>query len=164
MLTAAHCMGGVFFVKIGSDDLNDGEVIRTRRIVIHPYYDTSNGSDAYDMALVFLERSTSLNIPLVRVNFDNSYPTAGTSVVSMGWGDMDPGEETEWPDILHSVGLQVISNNECENAKQGGESYEGSIYDSMICTYTIGNDSCQGDSGKNALNELFVWNYLNALL
>jgi len=145
VLTAAHCMGGRFSVRIGSDDVDEGELIRTRRAVVHPDYDSN--TDEYDVALVFLERPTSLPIPLVRVNDDNSYPSEGATAVSMGWGDTDAGDRTELPDNLMAVDLQVITNRECENAKSGGESYAGWIYDSMICTFTKGKDACQGDSG-----------------
>jgi len=145
VLTAAHCMGGSFSVRIGSDDVDKGELIGTRRVVKHPKY--SSSTDEYDMALVFLKESTSLDMPLVRVNDESSYPSKGAIVVAMGWGDMDGGDNQRLPDNLREVDLEVIDNKQCENYKIGGESYKGWIYDSMLCTYTKGKDACQGDSG-----------------
>mmetsp|Transcript_16593 Transcript_16593/g.29947 ORF Transcript_16593/g.29947 Transcript_16593/m.29947 type:complete len:578 (+) Transcript_16593:299-2032(+) len=146
VLTAAHCMrGSLFSVRIGSDDVDKGELVGARRVVKHPNY--SSSTDEYDMALVFLKESISFDIPLVRVNDESSYPSKGTTVVAMGWGDMDSGDNQRLPDNLREVDLEVITNKQCENYKIDGDSYKGWIYDSMLCTYTKGKDACQGDSG-----------------
>mmetsp|Transcript_4522 Transcript_4522/g.8079 ORF Transcript_4522/g.8079 Transcript_4522/m.8079 type:complete len:348 (+) Transcript_4522:939-1982(+) len=66
----------------------------------------------------------------------------------MGWGGTAyGGDEPSFPDDLQEVDLEVISNDECDNFKIGRDSYEGLIYDNMLCTYTEGKDACQGDSG-----------------
>ena len=100
------------------------------------------------MALLILEEPTTLDIPFVRVNDDNLYPPEGTTTHVMGWGDTDPGDGQRLSDILMIVDVEVISNNDCEDAEQGGDSYNGWIYPSMLCTSTKGQDACQGDSGK----------------
>jgi len=156
VLTAAHCVydnNNAFSVRIGSDNIEKGELIEARRVVIHPEY--TKQTDVYDMALIFLERSyttsaSSLdnNIPLVRINNQSSFPSAGTTVIAMGWGDTDVDEDTmELPGNLQEVDLEVITNQQCNDAKNGGDSYTGWIYDSMLCTYSEGKDACQGDSG-----------------
>ena len=57
--------------------------------------------------------------------------------------------------------LKVISNAECEQGSgtrpscvkdkwtlgESHVSYQGRIFDDMICAYKKGTDSCQGDSG-----------------
>jgi len=146
ILTAAHCMGRSFTVRIGSDRTNGGTSYRARRVIVHPDYDDDN--DAYDIALVFLSNSVDEDVDYLRVNTDDNFPKEGAQVVSMGWGDTDPSGSSNYPTTLHSVNLETISNEECDGAKKGGDSYKGWIFDSMICTWTKDKDACQGDSGK----------------
>lgn len=54
-------------------------------------------------------------------------------------------------ETLMVVDLQVISNEDCENAERGEVNYKGWIYDNMMCTYTGDSDACQGDSGKTCM-------------
>jgi len=150
ILTAAHCtVGSKFSVRIGSNHVDKGVLISTKRTVRHPNYNAN--TNEFDIAIVFLKNSItslSLNIPLVRVNNNSSYPMAGSSVVAMGWGGTaSGGDESSFPDDLQEVDLEVISYDNCDNFKIGRDSYEGLIYDSMLCTYTEGKDACQGDSG-----------------
>jgi len=155
ILTAAHCMGRSFIVRIGSDRTSSGTFYRTKRIVIHPKYNDSN--DVYDIALVFLANSVDESVDYLRVNGDSNFPEEGTEVVAMGWGDTDPRESSNYPTNLQSVDLETISNEECDDAKKGGDSYKGWIYDSMLCTWTKNKDACQGDSGKILFDDgLFV--------
>ena len=127
--------------------MGEGERIGVRKEVKHPNY--------YDIGLVFLERPTELNISLVKVNDDMSYPAAGTVAHVMGWGDIEKADDIEtYSDVLMVVDLEVITNEQCEHAEsgedagKGARSYEGKIYDSMLCTFTEGKDACQGDSGE----------------
>ena len=85
-------------------------------------------------------------IPLPIVNYNNYYPPPGSTTYVLGWGAMesDGAAATE----LMTVDLQVISNEDCENAEYGGNNYNRMIYDDMICTTSNGGqDACQGDSG-----------------
>jgi len=101
------------------------------------------------MALVFLEdimTEVDRYIPLPIVNYNNYYPPPGSTTYVLGWGAMeaDGAAATE----LMTVDLQVISNEDCENAGYGGNNYNDMIYDDMICTASNGGqDACQGDSG-----------------
>ena len=102
------------------------------------------------MALVFLEDIVTdvvdVYIPLPIVNYNNYYPPPGSTTYVLGWGAMesDGAAATE----LMTVDLQVISNEDCENAEYGGNNYNRMIYDDMICTTSNGGqDACQGDSG-----------------
>lgn len=146
VLTAAHCMGDPFSVRVGSDDVDGGELIKTRRVLVHPDYDDK--SDKFDMALVFLEEPTRFDIDLVQVNDNNNIPATGAKAMVTGWGDMDAGDSTKLPDELMAVELDIISNQQCEASEKGSDSYDGWIFDSMLCAQTKGQDACQGDSGK----------------
>lgn len=55
-------------------------------------------------------------------------------------------------DKLHAVEVNVVSNEQCSQAKGyvgwfNYESYEGAITTSMLCAKDSNQDSCQGDSG-----------------
>ena len=126
--------------------------MRVRKAVKHPKYNDS--TDEYDIGLLFLENSTTLDISLPSLNNDNSFPAPSSTTHVMGWGDTDEGNDQIMSDELMIVDLQVISNEDCEEAKGGGVSYKNWIYDDMLCTYTEGQDACQGDSGK-----LMIWSF-----
>jgi len=143
VLTAAHCLGGTIIAMIGGYEIADGEGILVVDQVAHPSYDF--GTDEHDFALLFLEKSTTLDISLPRLNNNNDFPSSGFTTHVMGWGVMDDGSPA---DSLMRVALTVISNEECESADTGDGNYNGRIYDDMICTDSSdGHDACQGDSG-----------------
>lgn len=116
----------------------------------HPLWDKY--TDVYDFALVILSRPTTIpGIPLVKINSDSSLPQVGSSARTMGWGDTAQDDDLRRiSDVLMAVDVEVISNNECRNAKgtEGNlyNSYKDYIYPSMLCTHTPGKDACQGDS------------------
>jgi len=146
VLTAAHCLanGAPGSVSIGSDNVDSGEKRNVASALEHPKYNINN--DDYDIALVFLEASTSRDIAMPKLNRESSFPSAGGKAITMGWGKTDSGGAS-LPDELLAVELDVISNSECERASKGGYNYVGDIYDSMLCTHTKEKDACQGDSG-----------------
>ena len=138
-----------------------GEVIPVVRHVVHERY--KKQTFEYDFALLFLERSVQLHQQqqhqnattttileekegshLIVLNQNNSYPPPQTTAQILGWG-MTLNRSTS--DQLQIVDTDIISNTECETVQRDGNSYNGSIYDSMICTFRKGRDSCQGDSG-----------------
>ena len=129
-------------VRIGStDNQRGGEVIPSRKVVVHP--DFKDGLPLeYDVALMFLEESTTLDdVPLVGVNDDDSFPDEDTMGVAMGWGVTESGETTQQ---LMEVELEVIGNEECREEKGIFKGVDAS----MICTFTEGKSPCNGDSGK----------------
>jgi len=147
VLTAAHCFsdGGPTSIVIGSDIRNLGQRISVRKIIQHPNY--NENTDEYDLGLVILDESTTLNISPIGLNEDDSFPEPGDSVRTMGWGDTDPGDGQTLSDDLLVTDVEVISNQDCKDMKKSGEKYGGWIYDDMVCAYAKGQDACQGDSG-----------------
>lgn len=174
--TEAHCFdnSGPSSIIIGNDEVNVGQRIPVKKTVQHPQY--NKNTDAYDLGLVFLSQSTTLDIPLIRLNDDDSYPDPGTTTFTMGWGDTDPGETQRLSNDLLVVDVEVISNEDCKGMKKSGENYGKKldlymslhyimpslflsstftynflgnwIFDDMMCAYTENQDACQGDSGK----------------
>lgn len=87
---------------------------------------------------------------LVHLNKNNSYPPDNTTATYLGWGVINM-ENSESSTILREVDVSVIGNDEC-NQINGTinniyESYSGLITDNMMCTFAVGKDSCQRDSG-----------------
>ena len=119
-------------------------------MVEHPNY--NDNTDEYDMGLLFLEASTMMDITYPTLNNDDNYPSVGTTTHVMGWGDTDAGTNQKVSDHLLIVDLEVISNSDCSRMEraQDGEniSYSVWIFDDMLCTFSPGQDACQGDSGK----------------
>lgn len=154
VLTARHCLGGSYNVAIGRHNLTSsntaGDEVPILEEIGHPLWDKY--TDVYDFALVILSRPTTIpGIPLVKINSDSSLPQVGSSARTMGWGDTAQDDDLRRiSDVLMAVDVEVISNNECRNAKgtEGNlyNSYKDYIYPSMLCTHTPGKDACQGDS------------------
>ena len=101
--------------------MNIGQRISVKKTVQHPSY--NKNTDAYDLGLVFLSQSTTLNVPLIRLNDDDSYPAEGSTTYTMGWGDTDPGENQRLSADLLVTNVRVISNDDCKDMKKSGENY-----------------------------------------
>jgi trypsin len=160
VLTAAHCSitadddgdggGSIIDVLINRHDFDDkdGEIISVKTQIQHPYYNEDTSEN--DLALLILDRPVQkVVVPLVKLNAGNSYPVTGTTAHVIGWGNLST-DGFQLPDVPYEVNVDVISNADCEEMKQDGESYRAYGYEisnDMICTYTDRKDACQGDSG-----------------
>ena len=162
VLTAAHCTNrvtgsGPLTVVIGRSKLSnewEGEKLQVSRELIHPKYDPSRSGYKFDgdCALLFLRRPTMTKTKIVKVNHNRYYPSRGSVVKALGWGDKDPNEAIRDPsDELHIASLRAMSNQQC-NAVKGtyGDwpvAYKGVIKADMMCANHGSRDTCQGDSG-----------------
>merc|ERR1712183_853321 len=153
ILTAAHCTDGTnpadIQVLLGEHDYwddNDGQVrMAITEIINHPDYNSATTDQ--DFALLRMaDRINWAANPNIRPACLPEY-TAGDydqwmSTVT-GWGTTSSGGSTS--NLLLEVDVQVISNDECNNA------YSGSITNNMMCAADAsgngGSDACQGDSG-----------------
>jgi hypothetical protein len=83
--------GASFDVIINRHDLTTsaGESIPRRKEIKHPNYNGNTMTN--DFALVFLNRGTTEKVDFVKLNQDNSYPSAGSSSRAMGWGTTSSG-------------------------------------------------------------------------
>jgi trypsin len=148
VLTAAHCITPrpkSTSVTIKRFDLNNtdvGEVIMVKDWIVHKSYD--DHTLEFDYALLVLERATTQDIKLIRLNADENFPSPGTLATVMGWGYTD-NDKTD-TDIALVVDTTVISSDECQ-AKRADQN-ETAIADFHICTFKQGQSMCQGDSGE----------------
>jgi secreted trypsin-like serine protease len=169
LLTAAHCVEGIVAsqlkVNIGEYDLSNGaeNAQAVKRIYMHADYQLNIELDN-DIALIELVDSVNNEaVTLVDVAQTSQLAIENSTVTVTGWGgregyEADGGPTSNFPDVLHQVDLQLMTNEECKNtlAQSFTEIYEGEISpegvgitDAMICASvpTGGKGSCQGDSG-----------------
>ena len=151
ILTAAHCQGFTSVV-LGRHNLNssEGESILIKMETLHAEYNNTTGDN--DLMLILLERPTTLDLPFVQLNMDSNSPRIGENVTVVGWGDVNVDLFTfESSDVLMSVDINVVSNEDCNNSSgiilREELSYNGKITENMFCAADIGQDSCQADSG-----------------
>jgi len=146
VLTAGHCIrDGDISAVLGGNDIIEGERIRVTTTIIHPNYEAL--TDGYDVGLMILERSTMLDIVIPSLNSNNAFPSIGSNTFALGWGDTNVATSEKVSDSLMITSLNVISNQECDSAKEDDVSYKNWIHEDMLCTFTENQDACQGDSG-----------------
>jgi len=168
VLTAAHCItrpASSLQVEVGMYRMSQGgEVFRVAETIVHPNYNASTNRN--DLALVRLAGSAAnyTSVPLVDADAEGGIASPGTLATVSGWGTLSSGGSS--PDVLMSVDVPIVSNNQCDSAYSGVN-----ITSDMLCAGylgTGGRDSCQGDSGGplvvdsgngNALVGVVSWGY-----
>lgn len=149
VLTAAHCLRDVtspdqIQVKLGTNVLSQGEIVKVKRSVVHPKWDAL--SYANDIALIELETPAS-NVTAVRLMEPEKaaelFPDAALVMVS-GWG-YARDNKTMVSQVLRHLSVQAVPNSICN----GSASYPGQITDEMVCAGFIegGREACQVDGG-----------------
>jgi secreted trypsin-like serine protease len=155
VLTASHCVDGnqasSIKINVGEYDLSNGaeNAIAVKRIYMHSDYNDVS----FDNDLALLELVESVDNEAITLvgpeELDQSAIDNVTATV-MGWGgrvgyEPNDGPTSDFPDVLHQVDLQLMTNQQCQSTL--GEGYR--ITNGMICAYvdTGGKGSCQGDSG-----------------
>ena len=120
------------------------EVIPVERWVLHPKWSQfSPGYFAHD-AIILKLNGTSSYAP-IKINRDSTVPANGDEVriLGLGWTQ----ELVQSPsDIVQEADLLVVSNEECEAAKDLNRSlsYEGLIVPTMMCTRSPPNTTRDG--------------------
>jgi secreted trypsin-like serine protease len=136
LLTAAHCdvKEGEWAVINRSDLQSPGGLkLRVEHVYNHQQYNPETHDN--DISLLRLGGDISTVIP--RLTFA-APPSAGTKVVTAGWGLTTEGGKQSL--ILREVKVPIIASSQCKS------SYS-QLTDNMICAGEVGKDSCQGDSG-----------------
>ncbi len=146
VLTAAHCAENAISLKVllGENDLRGtwDKFIKVTHSIIDPEY-TSNIYSAGDIALLHLERPSSIKPVSLADDFDFQHEE-GNTALAMGWGltyqgSEIIGDEDIAPAHLQEVKLTINHGSECNNFY---------FPDNIIC---LGNydkkATCSGDSG-----------------
>ncbi|CAG7824176.1 unnamed protein product [Allacma fusca] len=152
ILTAAHCTnafpGRQIYVNAGDYDLTnktevENQVLKVKQVIQHENY--SIYTHDTDLSLLELERPLNFSRTISPVclpwkfttqNFTNGTVTASGSGLTAEGGNVSP--------IVRKVDLPLIPHELCQE-------YYGvfRVSPNMICTYTPGKDTCQGDSGSS---------------
>jgi secreted trypsin-like serine protease len=127
ILTAAHCVDNLpsdvsslnFTIAAGIHNLSQADQIirQVDKIIIHPLWDRSTLDKQYDIAILHLakpldlETNSSLTRTCLPPRSNTSeevmqYPSNGTNVIAIGWGDTSYGGDA--PDILQQVTITSI--------------------------------------------------------
>ncbi|KAG8452591.1 hypothetical protein GDO86_004393 [Hymenochirus boettgeri] len=137
-----------FRVALGDHNINqnDGteQYISVSRIVKHANWNTNSVSAGYDIAVLHLASSATLNsyvkvaqLPGNGVTLSHNY-----NCVVTGWGRTSTGGSLA--SILQQVTLPVVAHSTCSSSSYWGST----VKSTMVCAGGDGvHSSCNGDSG-----------------
>ena len=170
VLTAGHCVRGrvTMEVRVGYSHPSSREVIKVRRIVIHPQYKEfgsgADGTAIYDVALLFLEKPVRNLAPIKRAS-KNPAPGEKVTIIGLGlvkaWDTEASNPEISGATKLQKASLTVVSNSDCKKAHDKVASTEtvaryisqAVTSPSVLCTVSKkGISGCHGDSGGPVIN------------
>ncbi|KAM8975088.1 chymotrypsin-like elastase family member 1 [Pelodytes ibericus] len=150
VLTAAHCVDRVvsFRVVLGDHNLsaNDGteQTISVSRIVKHASWNTNNVAAGYDVAVLHLASSATLNsyVQLAALPSDGAVLAHNHACIITGWGRTTTGGSL--PSILQQAPLPVVAHSTCSTSSYWGST----VKTTMVCAGGDGvTAGCNGDSG-----------------
>ncbi|XP_073519330.1 chymotrypsin-like elastase family member 1 [Phyllobates terribilis] len=150
VMTAAHCVDRnvSFRVVLGDHNLNsnDGteQYISVSSIRKHSYWNTNNVADGYDIAILWLASSASLNnvVKVAQLPASGATLAHNYNCVVTGWGRLSTGGSLAA--ILQQATLPVVSHSTCSLSNWWGST----VKTSMVCAGGDGvKSSCNGDSG-----------------
>ncbi|KAM8976284.1 chymotrypsin-like elastase family member 1 [Pelodytes ibericus] len=150
VLTAAHCVDSArtFRVVLGEHSLSasDGteQTISVSRIVRHASWNTNNVAAGYDIAILHLAASATLNsyVKVAALPSDGAVLANNYNCVVTGWGRTSTGGSL--PAILQQAPLPVVAHSTCSSSSYWGST----VKSTMVCAGGDGvRASCNGDSG-----------------
>ncbi|XP_052512076.1 kallikrein-12 [Budorcas taxicolor] len=145
VLTAAHCSGSRYWVRLGEHSLSKldwtEQIRRSGLSVTHPSYRGNLGNHDNDLRLLRLGTPVRLTTSVQPLPLPTTCATAGTECHISGWGTTNH-PWSPFPDRLQCLSLSIVSNATCRAV------FPGRITDNMVCAGgEAGEDACQGDSG-----------------
>ncbi|XP_063284157.1 chymotrypsin-like elastase family member 1 [Pelobates fuscus] len=150
VLTAAHCVDSVvsYRVVLGEHNLNVNEgreqYISVSRIVKHASWNKNNVAAGYDIAVLHLASSASLNsyVKLATLPNNGAVLSNNYACTITGWGRTVTGGSL--PSILQQAPLPVVAQSTCSTSSYWGST----VKSTMVCAGGNGAQAgCQGDSG-----------------
>ncbi|NXG38855.1 CELA1 elastase, partial [Dromaius novaehollandiae] len=150
VMTAAHCVDSnlSFRVVAGDHNIDQSEgteqIFTVSKIIIHPSWNSNNVAAGYDIALLRLSGSVTLNsyvqlavLPQAGTVLANNYPCYIT-----GWGLTRTNGQLS--SVLLQAYLPVVSYQTCSSSSYWGST----VKSTMVCAGGDGvRSGCQGDSG-----------------
>ncbi|OCT95799.1 hypothetical protein XELAEV_18013488mg [Xenopus laevis] len=150
VLTAAHCVDRTvsFRVALGDHNINanDGteQYISVSRIVKHANWNTNNVAAGYDIAVLHLASSATLNtsVKLAQLPADGAILANNYGCIVTGWGRTSTGGALA--SVLQQAPLSVVQHSTCSSSSWWGST----VKSTMVCADGAGiRSSCNGDSG-----------------
>lgn len=150
VVTAAHCTaavpaGTVYYVDCGDHDITSNTestnvVIQVAQVMQHAQYNKETQDNDISVLRLQTPLTFSRNIQPICLPFNQvGQSVDGLTVTASGWGTVSSGGSQSV--VLKKVDLPVLGTTQCQKY------YGTSVTDNMICTYSPGSDTCQGDSG-----------------
>ncbi|KAG8452592.1 hypothetical protein GDO86_004394, partial [Hymenochirus boettgeri] len=150
VLTAAHCVDRSVSYRVVVGDHNiyqsDGteQYLSVSRIVKHGNWNPNNVAAGYDIAVLHLASSATLNnyVKLAQLPSDGAVLAQNYGCIISGWGKTSNNGSTA--NLLNQAPLNVVAYSTCSSG-----SYWGSyVKSTMVCAGGDGvHSGCQGDSG-----------------
>ncbi|MFC4334935.1 S1 family peptidase [Salininema proteolyticum] len=143
LVTAAHCLGGITAVRLGSNDrTSGGAVVPVEREVSHPLY--HQYTSANDIAMLKL----AYPVDFASVAIAANEPAAGTDVRLLGWGQTCPVKKCDrGSDDLKQLDTSIADDAHC-----------GGMNPDELCTRSRPDaTACYGDSGGPAVIDRGGW-------
>ncbi|XP_071990879.1 chymotrypsin-like elastase family member 1 isoform X2 [Engystomops pustulosus] len=150
VMTAAHCVDrtNTYRVVLGEHNLsqNDGteQAISVSGIRIHAYWNTNSVASGYDIAILHLAASATLNsyVKLASLPSDGAILANNYNCIISGWGRTVTGGSL--PSVLQQAPLPVVAHSTCSSGSYWGST----VKSTMVCAGGNGQQAgCQGDSG-----------------
>lgn len=145
VLTAAHCSGSRYWVRLGEHSLSHldwtEQIRRSGFSMTYPSYQGAQKSHEHDLRLLRLGTPVLLTRSVQPLALPTTCAVAGTECHISGWGTTNR-PWNPFPDRLQCLNITIVSNADCRAV------FPGRITDNMVCAGgNLGMDACQGDSG-----------------
>lgn len=150
VMTAAHCVSSqmTFRVVVGDHNLsqNDGteQYVSVQKIVVHPNWNSNNVAAGYDIALLRLAQSVTLNnyVQLAVLPQEGTILANNNPCYITGWGKTRTNGQLS--QTLQQAYLPSVDYSICSSSSYWGST----VKTTMVCAGGDGvRSGCQGDSG-----------------
>ncbi|OPJ87184.1 chymotrypsin-like elastase family member 1 [Patagioenas fasciata monilis] len=150
VLTAAHCVDQNLQFRVVAGDHNlyksegSEQVFSLSKIIVHPNWNTNNVAAGYDIALLRLASSATLNssVQLAVLPESGSILPDGNTCYITGWGLTRTNGQLS--SVLQQAYLPVVDYQTCSRASY----WSSTVKNTMVCAGGDGiHAGCQGDSG-----------------
>ncbi|KAH8405203.1 hypothetical protein KR222_010013, partial [Zaprionus bogoriensis] len=147
ILTAAHCLKGYHLarlsVRAGSRYWNhDGQFLLVANFTIHENYNSTTVDN--DIGLIRLAQPLVFSTKVRPIALAQESPKHGDFAYVSGWGSLEY-EGLIPPARLHSVETSILDREAC--AVVYSHTFDLTVSDNMICTYSTDKGAFKGDSG-----------------
>jgi trypsin len=152
-ITTASCVANHhrdFTVVGGAHNIKQNESTQQKKtgtVVLHPGYNSRTFLN--DIAVIKIDGTFNLNNNVAAMAMpshkNGEWMPNGAAVTTCGWGNTRTGPIGSYPNELHCVNYNIISNADCNSRNV----YDGKVQRGMQCAGVTngGKSMCTGDAG-----------------